>query len=320
LFKAQALNAAAGDDEACGIDEGFVTAMEHGLPPTAGWGLGVDRICMLLTNNPHNIQEVILFPAMKPKDGEHHVEALKESAPAQAETQVKSSGTGPARTFQVEKMAEVDAYLADCQFLSGKELPGAQDYDMLKAMTEKGFVPNSDKLPNAFGWFWHMSQYSEPAKDLWKSDAPAQPKSEAKPVEAKKAAPAKADDDDFDLFGDETEEDKVATEALKKKSEVAPVKKEKKVIIAKSMVVFDIKGYEVEADWEAMATKVRMIEKDGLVWMDTHKVLPVAFGMKKLQMSMLIEDDKIETEDIFEVIESWEEDVQSTDIFSFNKA
>merc|ERR1711935_235556 len=153
------------------------------------------------------------------------------------------------------------------------------------------------------------------AKKASKADKKAEKK-----ADTKKPAPAKAADDDFDLFGDETEEDKVATEALKKKSEAAPVKKEKKVIIAKSLVVFDIKGYEVEADWEAMATKVRLIEKDGLVWMDTHKVLPVAFGMKKLQMSMLIEDDKIETEDVFEIIESWEEDVQSTDIFSFNKA
>lgn len=41
--------------------------MEHALPPTGGWGLGVDRLCMLLTNSL-NIQEVILFPAMKPKE------------------------------------------------------------------------------------------------------------------------------------------------------------------------------------------------------------------------------------------------------------
>ena len=58
-------NKAKGDDEAQPIDEGFIKAMEHGLPPTAGWGLGIDRFVMLLTNN-YNIQEVILFPAMKP--------------------------------------------------------------------------------------------------------------------------------------------------------------------------------------------------------------------------------------------------------------
>ncbi len=54
-----------GDDEAMGYDEGFCTALEHGLPPTGGWGLGVDRLIMLLTDNI-NIQEVLYFPAMKP--------------------------------------------------------------------------------------------------------------------------------------------------------------------------------------------------------------------------------------------------------------
>lgn len=47
---------------------GFVTALEYGLPPTAGWGCGVDRITMLLTDT-NNIKEVMLFPAMKPNDG-----------------------------------------------------------------------------------------------------------------------------------------------------------------------------------------------------------------------------------------------------------
>eukprot|EP00923_Selenidium_pygospionis_P004064 GHVN01006450.1.p1 GENE.GHVN01006450.1~~GHVN01006450.1.p1 ORF type:complete len:301 (-),score=62.43 GHVN01006450.1:259-1161(-) len=55
----------AGDDEAQPIDEGFVTALEHGLPPTAGWGMGIDRVTMFLSNK-NNIKEVILFPAMKP--------------------------------------------------------------------------------------------------------------------------------------------------------------------------------------------------------------------------------------------------------------
>lgn len=50
-----------------GYDEGYILALEHALPPTAGWGLGIDRLTMLLTDNI-NIQEVILFPAMRPKE------------------------------------------------------------------------------------------------------------------------------------------------------------------------------------------------------------------------------------------------------------
>ncbi|KRY73559.1 Lysine--tRNA ligase, partial [Trichinella pseudospiralis] len=60
-------NKAAGDEEAQPIDEMFCNALEHGLPPTAGWGMGIDRLTMLLTDQ-NNIKEVLLFPAMKPDE------------------------------------------------------------------------------------------------------------------------------------------------------------------------------------------------------------------------------------------------------------
>lgn len=64
-FAQQANDKAAGDDEAMFVDENFCTSLEYGLPPTAGWGLGIDRVAMFLSNN-NNIKEVLLFPAMKP--------------------------------------------------------------------------------------------------------------------------------------------------------------------------------------------------------------------------------------------------------------
>jgi lysyl-tRNA synthetase, class II len=65
-FEEQANQKAQGDDEAQLIDETFLNALEYGLPPTAGWGLGIDRLVMFLTNN-YSIREVLLFPFMNPE-------------------------------------------------------------------------------------------------------------------------------------------------------------------------------------------------------------------------------------------------------------
>jgi len=65
-FRAQVANRDAGDDEAMGFDHDYIRALEYGMPPAAGIGVGIDRLVMLLTDSP-SIRDVLLFPHMRPE-------------------------------------------------------------------------------------------------------------------------------------------------------------------------------------------------------------------------------------------------------------
>ena len=86
------------------------------------------------------------------------------------------------------------------------------------------------------------------------------------------------------------------------------------------MIVFDVKPFDDETDLDKLAAKIKAdIVMDGLVWAQEHKKQPLAFGICKLVITAIVEDEKVSTDDLTEKIEEYEDEVQSVDIAAFNK-
>ena len=83
-FEEQSRQKAQGDDEAQEIDETFCRALEYALPPTGGFGMGIDRMIMFLTDN-YSIREVLAFPTMKPDDKKPEEKKIEEKAEEKTE-------------------------------------------------------------------------------------------------------------------------------------------------------------------------------------------------------------------------------------------
>nr|XP_020633455.1 elongation factor 1-delta isoform X3 [Pogona vitticeps] len=139
---------------------------------------------------------------------------------------------------------------------------------------------------------------------------------------ARKAeAPAVEDDedDDIDLFGSDEEEDQEAARIREERLKQYAEKKSKKPgLIAKSSILLDVKPWDDETDMAKMAEYVRSVQMDGLVW-GASKLVPVGYGIKKLQIQCVVEDDKVGTDILEEEITKFEDYVQSVDIAAFNK-
>ncbi|KOM40564.1 hypothetical protein LR48_Vigan04g076200 [Vigna angularis] len=125
------------------------------------------------------------------------------------------------------------------------------------------------------------------------------------------------DDDDVDLFGEETEEEKKAAEERAAAAKASGKKKES----GKSSVLMDVKPWDDETDMKKLEEAVRSVSMEGLLW-GASKLVPVGYGIKKLQIMLTIVDDLVSVDTLIEehlTVEPINEYVQSCDIVAFNK-
>lgn len=223
-----------------------------------------------------------------------------------------------------QELKELNDYLATRAYLKGF-IPSQEDAYVFKTIKSSP----GQNYPHVARWYKHIQSYPEAECSSWpvrcgdggtvaSASAPAAANKEATPPAAQKA-PA-GGDDEFNLFGSDDEEE---DEAKKKQTEerlkaYAEKKSKKPGPIAKSNVIYDVKPWDDTIDIKEIEKQVRTIQCDGLVW-GTSKILPVAFGVNKLQICCCVEDDKVSTDWLEEQITSFQDIVQSVDVVAFNK-
>jgi len=124
-----------------------------------------------------------------------------------------------------------------------------------------------------------------------------------------------------DLFGDDDPEAAAAAaKELKEKAVKAAASKAKAKPVAKSLVILEVKPWGPDTDLDVLGKKIcDEVVKDGLFWKTEFKKEPVAFGVFKIVIGCVVEDEKVSVDDIIEEIEAFDEFVQSVDIAAFNK-
>ncbi|KAI8966046.1 putative elongation factor 1-beta [Daldinia sp. FL1419] len=216
-------------------------------------------------------------------------------------------------------LAVLNSWLTTRSYITGYA-PSQADVAVFKAITS---APEAAKYPNAARWYKHIASFQDEFATL-PGDA-SKPYTVYGPEEVAATlnpakAPAAEEEEDVDLFGSDDEEEDA--EAVRVREERLAAYREKKAakpkVAAKSVVTLDVKPWDDETDMVALEAAVRGIEKDGLVW-GLSQLVPVGFGIKKLQINLVIEDEKISLSDLEEEIQGFDEYVQSTDVVAMQK-
>lgn len=206
--------------------------------------------------------------------------------------------------------------LSDDDCVKSRFVPSKADLVVYEAVAK---APDAAKYPHVARWFKHVTSYSAAEKTGFPGER--KPLSAYGPAAGAAAAAAQEekDEDDIDLFGSDDEVDPEA-EKLKEQrlAEYRNKKAAKPKVIAKSSIVLDVKPWDDETDMVALEAGVRAITMEGLLW-GASKLVAVGYGIKKLVIQCVVEDDKVSTEDLEDQIRDLEDYVQSVDVAAFQK-
>lgn len=151
-------------------------------------------------------------------------------------------------------------------------------------------------------------------------DAAEAPKKEEPVAAPKEEKKEEEEDDDEDLFGDDDDEDDEAAAEMEAKIRAeAEKKKAANKKVEKSLMVIHVKPMDDSTDLQALFKKIQATPVKGCKWSETCNIEPLAFGISYIQLSCVIEDDVCCEDDVIEAIEQFEDEVQSTEVASFNK-
>lgn len=245
----------------------------------------------------------------------------------------------PTSLTDAQELARLDKHLREYVYIGGDH-PSHFDNVLIQRFHSEKVQVDAKTYPYLSSWYYLLSVYVPAVRDQWTHDyqvkeqarTEGKKKAAEKPAEQQTSQPAgqqtsqpaaktetKPAADDVDLFGDDDEEEQKKMEELKKKK--AAEKPKKEAPIAKSIVIFDVKIWEPDNyDYNGLATKILALQINGLVWKTEYKLADLAFGVKKIVIGCVVEDEKCSVDEVTEFIqETFPDDIQSIDIAAFNK-
>ncbi|KAM4565654.1 phenylalanine--tRNA ligase beta subunit [Odontesthes bonariensis] len=206
-------------------------------------------------------------------------------------------------------LKELNDFLADKSYIEGFAASQA-DASMFDAIPS----PPSQTFCHLRRWYNHIKSFQ-----MEKAHFPPA-KSQFVLPQTPPALTNNTSDDDINLFGSDDEVESTEAAIIKEQriTEYVAKKSKKPALVAKSSILLDVKPWDDETDMAKLEECVRSVGMDGLLW-GQSKLVPVGYGIKKLQIGCVVEDDKVGTDQLEEALTAFEEYVQSVDVAAFNK-